>query len=214
MFTRSKAGAALTPQGREFENYALSIVRIWEEARQQIAIPEGYSQSVNLGAQYSLWPRLGFRLIDELRRRDPTLSLRAEVGMPERLTRFLVEGVIQAALLFTPTLRPGLSARKILEDDLVLVASWPDADLDLAGRYVFVDWGPEFVHAHALSLPELTNPGLTLAIRCAGRRIHLAPGFRRLPAGTHGKAVYRLRHSPSGGGCAVLPLSDLAGVAK
>jgi len=163
LFTRSKAGAALTPQGREFEQYALSIVRIWEEARQQIAIPEGYTQSLNLGAQYSLWPRLGFRLIDELRLRDPALSLRAEVGMPERLTRFLVEGVIQAALLFTPTLRPGLSARKILEDDLVLVASWPDADLDLAGRYVFVDWGPEFVHAHSFSLPDLTNPGLTLA---------------------------------------------------
>ncbi len=164
LFTRSKAGAALTPQGREFEQYALSIVRVWEEARQQIAIPEGFSKSLSLGAQYSLWPRLGFRLIDELRLRDPSLSLRAEVGMPERLTRFLVEGVVQAALLFTPTLRPGLSARKLLDDDLVLVASWPDADLDLAGRYVFIDWGPEFVHAHALSLPELTNPGLTLVV--------------------------------------------------
>jgi len=40
----------------------------------------------------------------------------------------------------------------------VLVASWPDAGMDLAGRYVFIDWGPEFVHAHAQSLPDLTNP--------------------------------------------------------
>jgi len=105
LFTRSKAGAALTPQGREFEHYALSIMRIWEEARQQIAISDGYTESLNIGPQYSLWPRLGFRLIDELRRRSPPLSLRAEVGMADRLTRFLVEGVIQAALLFTPVLR-------------------------------------------------------------------------------------------------------------
>ncbi|MFT6074020.1 MAG: DNA-binding transcriptional LysR family regulator [Yoonia sp.] len=39
MFTRSKAGAELTNAGREFERYALSIIRVWEEARQQVAIP-------------------------------------------------------------------------------------------------------------------------------------------------------------------------------
>ena len=33
---------------------------------------------------------------------------------------------------------------------VVLVAAWPDPDMDLKGRYVFVDWGPEFVQAHAL----------------------------------------------------------------
>ncbi len=165
LFTRSKAGAALTPQGREFEFYALSLMRIWEEARQQIAIPEGFDQSLSIGAQYSLWQRLGFRLIDHVRARAPTISLRAEVGMPDRLTRFLVEGMVQVALVFTPTLRPGLSARKLIDDDLVLAASWPDASLDhIRDRYVFVDWGPEFVHAHAKSLPKLTNPGLTLAI--------------------------------------------------
>lgn len=165
LFTRSKAGAAQTPQGREFEHYALSIVRIWEEARQQIAIPEGFDQSLSIGAQYSLWQRLGFRLLDRVRIKAPTISLRAEVGMPERLTRFLTEGVVQAALLFTPTLRPGLSVRKLIDDDLVLAASWPNATMDdIRGHYVFVDWGPEFVQAHAMSLPDLTNPGLTLAI--------------------------------------------------
>jgi DNA-binding transcriptional LysR family regulator len=165
LFTRSKAGAALTPQGREFEFYALSLVRIWEEARQQIAIPDGFDQSLSIGAQYSLWQRLGFRLIDRIRARAPKISLRGEVGTPERLTRFMVEGIVQAAFVFTPTLRPGLSARKLIDDDLVLAASWPDSSLDdIEGRYVFVDWGPEFVHAHAQSLPHLTNPGLTLAI--------------------------------------------------
>lgn len=165
LFTRSKSGATLTPQGHAFENYALSIVRIWEEARQQIAIPEGFETSLTLGADYSLWHRMGFRLIDGLRAADPKLNLRAEVGMPDRLTRFLVEGVVQAALVFTPTLRPGLSVRKLLDDDLVLAASWPDPTMDqLQGRYVFVDWGPEFVQAHAISLPDLTNPGLTLSL--------------------------------------------------
>ncbi len=206
LFIRSKAGAELTPAGREFERYALSLIKIWEEARQQIAIPEGYEKSVTLGAQYSLWPRLGFRWIDAMQQAMPTLNVRAELGMPDRVTRFLIEGVVQIGLLYNPQLRPGLTAQKVLDEDLVLAASWPAAfDEITEAPYIFVDWGPEFVHAHALELPELTNPGLTLALgamsadyivnrRAAGYlparyikkyldegRLHLVPDAPRFP---------------------------------
>lgn len=163
LFVRSKAGAEMTAAGREFHRYALSIIRVWEEARQQIAIPEGFTRSLSIGAQYSLWPRLGFRWIDGLRHDMPDLNIRAELGMPDRLTRFLVEGIMQVGLLYMPQLRPGLRAEEIIKEELVLVASWPEPD-DFAQHYVFVDWGPEFVGAHAIALPELTNPGLTLAL--------------------------------------------------
>lgn len=165
LFTRSKAGAELTPAGREFERYALSLVKVWEEARQQIGVPEGYTKSVSIGAQYSLWPRLGFRWIDKMQKAMPSLNVRAELGMPDRLLRFMVEGVVQIGLLYNPQLRPGLSAEKVLDDELVLTASWEASFDDVAEDYVFVDWGPEFVHAHALQLPEeMTNPGLTLSL--------------------------------------------------
>lgn len=165
LFIRSKAGAQLTPAGREFERYALSMLRIWEEARQQIALPEGFSKSLLIGAQHSLWPRLGFRWIDALRTALPNLSIRAEVGKSDRLTRMMTEGRVQAGLFYVPRIRPGLSVTRLADDELVMAASWPDPDLhDLEGRYAFVDWGPEFVQAHAMALPNLTNPGLTLAL--------------------------------------------------
>ncbi len=164
MFTRSKAGAELTNAGREFERYALSMIRVWEEARQQVAIPEGFTRSLTIGAQYSLWPRLGFRWIDGLRQAAPDLNIRAELGMPDRLTRFLVEGIMHVGLLYMPQIRPGLIAEEIMGEELVLVASSPDADIEQLDNYVFVDWGPEFVGAHALALPELTNPGLTFSL--------------------------------------------------
>jgi DNA-binding transcriptional LysR family regulator len=164
MFTRSKAGAEMTNAGREFERYALSIIRVWEEARQQVAIPQGFTRSLTIGAQYSLWPRLGFRWIDRLQTAAPDLNIRAELGMPDRLTRFLTEGIMQVGLLYMPQIRPGLMAEEVMEEELVLVASWPDADIDRLANYVFVDWGPEFVGAHALALPDLTNPGLTFSL--------------------------------------------------
>ena len=163
LFARSKAGAEMTAAGREFHRYALSMIRVWEEARQQVAIPEGFTASLTIGAQYSLWPRLGFRFIDALRRDMPDLNIRAELGMPDRLTRFLIEGVMHVGLLYMPQLRPGLQAEELIDEELVLVASWPDPE-DFAEHYIFVDWGPEFVGAHAIAMPELTNPGLTLAL--------------------------------------------------
>ena len=36
--------------------------------------------------------------------------------------------------------------------------------MDLADHYVFVDWGPEFTHAHSIGLPELSNSGLTMGL--------------------------------------------------
>lgn len=164
LFIRSRAGAEMTPAGREFEQYALSLVKVWEEARQQVAIPAGFSQSLHIAAQYSLWPRLGFRWLDRLRQNAPSVSLRADVGMPDRLVRFLTEGLSQMALLYTPQLRPGLRLEQVVNEELILVASWPNPTMELGDRYAFIDWGPEFLHAHAMHLPEMTNPGLTLAL--------------------------------------------------
>lgn len=164
LFARSKAGAVLTVEGRQFEPYALSLLKLWEEARQQIAIPEGYSRAISIGAQYSLWPRLGFRWLDAMQTGMPGLSVHCELGMSDRIMRFLVEGVIQAALLYTPQLRPGLIVEPALDDELILVASWPGATLDLGQAFVSVDWGPEFTHALAIALPHLTDSGRSMAL--------------------------------------------------
>ncbi|MCK8463530.1 LysR family transcriptional regulator [Aliiroseovarius sp. CAU 1755] len=164
LFMRSKAGAELTPAGREFERYALSLIKIWEEARQQVGVPEGFNKSLSIGAQYSLWPRLGFPWIDLMQDSMPTLNIRAELGMPDRIMRFLVEGIVQIGLMYSPQLRPGLTARKILDEELVLAASWQASLDDISDHYVFVDWGPEFVHAHALEMSQLTNSGMTMSL--------------------------------------------------
>jgi len=165
LFKRSRSGTELTSAGREFESFARVLLRNWEQARQQEAIPEGYSRCLTIGAQVSLWPRLGFRWIDSLRAALPDLGLRAELGLPDSLTRSMTEGVMQISLTHSPALRPGLSVETVLDDELVLVAPWAGPTLNgLQGRYAFLDWGPEFLHFHDAHLPGLSNPGLTLAM--------------------------------------------------
>ena len=164
LFTRSKAGASLTSEGVQFERYALGLLKLWEEARQQIAIPEGYSRAISIGAQYSLWPRLGFRWMDAMQTEMPELSVHCELGMTDRITRYLIEGVVQAAILYTPQYRPGLVVEPAIDDELILVASYPNATLDLKQDYVAVDWGPEFTHALTIALPHLTDSGRSMAL--------------------------------------------------
>ena len=123
LFVRSKVGAEITPAGREFEPYAASLMKLWEEARQQVSLLEGYTESLSIGAQYSLWSRLGFTWIDRLRSAVPSLGIRAELGMADRLTRFLMEGIIQMSLSYTPQLRPGLTVESLTEETLVMVAA-------------------------------------------------------------------------------------------
>ncbi|WP_371156514.1 LysR family transcriptional regulator [Jannaschia sp. 2305UL9-9] len=169
LFTRSKAGVALTPAGQSFERYALSLLKLWEEARQHVALPDGFTRALSIGAQYSLWPRLGYRWLDRLRAADPGLALRAEVGMPDRLTRFLIESVVQAALTYMPQSRPGLTVTPVMEDELILVASFPAQDPEeITDSYVYMDWGPEFSQAHATGLPHLSGRGLTLGLGALG----------------------------------------------
>lgn len=71
---------------------------------------------------------------------------------------------MQFGLMYMPNLRSGLISEKIIEEELVLAGSWVNPTMDMQGRYVFVDWGPDFVDAHVMQLPELTNSGLSLAL--------------------------------------------------
>ena len=188
LFERSKAGAEMTAAGRELEAYAASIVKLWEEARQQVSLPDGYTESLVIGAQYSLWSRLGFGWIDRLRSAAPTLGIRAELGMADRLTRFLLEGIIQMSLSYTPQMRPRLTVEPLTEETLVMVAAWPNPELnDLKGRYVFIDWGPDFVSQHTMSLPEITNPGLTLSLGAAAEGYILSRGMAGYLPAEHAK---------------------------
>lgn len=198
LFIRSKAGAELTPAGAEFERFALGHIKLWEEGKQQVAIPDGFRKSLIIGADFSLWPRMGFRWIDAIRAEMPELSIRAEFGAPERLTRFLIEGIVQTALMYTPQLRPGLRVEKVMDDELIMVASWPDPQLDtLQGRYLFIDWGPEFVQAHAIDLAGLTNPGLSFALGALSVDFLLKREFAAyLPARFVGSLIDRGRLYP------------------
>lgn len=174
LFIRTKAGCELTPAGHQFYRYATSMVRIWEEAKHQVAVPDGFGDTLIIGGQYSLWNRFLMRWVPHFQKIAPQIAVRCEVGMSRRLIREMSEGVMDIAVLYKPEQRSGLHVEELLEDQLILVST--DSAKPIEENYVFVDWGAEFRQDHAQAFPHLHNPGLTLDLGALGVQMLINQG--------------------------------------
>lgn len=164
LFSRSKSGAVLTPAGIQFQKHAQSMVRIWQHARLEIALPEGYHSALSVGGQYSLWENYLLNWLARMRSVKPDLAIRAQMGFSNGLMQGLLDGSIDLGVMYTPQARPGFEVEMLFEDELVLVSCQPGSNGHPGDDYVLIDWGPEFRADHALNFPEISVPGTYLEL--------------------------------------------------
>ncbi len=176
LFVRSKAGTELTAAGAQFRRYAASLVRVWQQARQELALPPGYRAVLTVGGQFSLWDRMLLKWIPWMRQTMPDVALRTEVGMSDQLMRQLGEGLIDVGVMYNPQSRPGLIIEKLLEERLVMVSTRPRDVSEWDENYVFVDWGPEFRSAHGQNFPDMKTPSVAVGLGALGLQHILANG--------------------------------------
>lgn len=163
VFLRSKTGITLTPAGKQFERYAQSFLQIWEEAKQRVAIPDGYKEVLVIAGEYGLWNRLLIRWLPIMADYMPHIAFRAEVARYQHITRQMIEGTVDIAVMYTPQIRPGIMVETLFEDSVVMVSTSPQTD-DIDEKYVFVDWGEEFAAFHATQFPDYKHPRFTFNI--------------------------------------------------
>ncbi|MGE5546926.1 MAG: LysR family transcriptional regulator [Solirubrobacterales bacterium] len=176
LFVRSKSGTELTAAGAQFRRYAATLVRVWEQARHEIALPPGYRSVLNVGGQFSLWDRLLVQWIPWMRTALPDVALRAEVGLSDGLMRQLAEGLIDIGVMYSPQARPGMIIEKLLEERLVMVSTRRRAVTDGDQDYVFVDWGPEYRQNHGQAFPDLKTPAVSVGLGALGLQHILSYG--------------------------------------
>lgn len=168
LFERSKAGASLTPAGTQFLKHAQAMVRVWEQARLEVALPEGYHDALAVGSQYSLWDGFVLDWVARMRTRAPAIALRTVTGFSNLLMQRLVEGTLDIGVMYTPQSRPGFEVEMLFEEELVLVSSEPRPAKKPGKNYIYVDWGPEFQADHSLNFPDLSTPGLYMELGSLG----------------------------------------------
>lgn len=174
LFDRGKSGATLTPAGAQFHKHAVSIIRVWEQARLEIALPEGFQSSLTIGGQYSLWDGFLLDCLAGMRAAMPKVAIRAQTAVSSVLMNRLLEGSLDIGVMYTPEVRPGFKIELIFEEHLVLVSNHTKAAH--SQEYVYVDWGPEFRADHSINFPDLATPPIYMELGSLGLQYLLEHG--------------------------------------
>ncbi|MDH5748939.1 MAG: LysR family transcriptional regulator [Rhodospirillales bacterium] len=163
LFVRNKSGATPTSAGILFQKYALTLVKTWEQARQEVSLPDEFSGVLTIGGQLTLWDNLILKWIPWMQSAVPDFAIRAEVGLSEGLMRRLSDGLLDIGVMYSPLSRPGMVIEELFNETLVLVSS--DKKCRNVGEdgYVYVDWGPDFRANYSAAFPDLSAPALTVS---------------------------------------------------
>lgn len=145
VFQRGNSGAALTHAGRQFHRHAQTLVRVWQSAKLDVALPEGVVTTLAIGGQPSLWEGYLIDWAVRLRSEAPEIALTTELGFSATLVDALANGELDLAVLYAPQLRPGYLVERLFDDEFVMVSRSNETNLGkqngLPENYTLVDWG-------------------------------------------------------------------------
>src|SRR5690606_8632133 len=125
-----------------------TFVQLWQRALHQVAVPPGHRAVLAVASEVSLWQPILLDWVLWMRRSLRDIALRVHVDVPHDLIDQVAAGLVDMAVMYAPPHRPGLKIDLLLEEELVLVTTDPQArrpdDVDHVD-YVYVDWGPDFL---------------------------------------------------------------------
>ena len=155
LFERSRRDMRLTPEGSRLIRHSERMIASWRTARQDVSLAHATEQLV-IGGSLRLWDVLLQRWLHDLRRKYPRLAIIAESQSPDLLTRKLIDGTLDVAIMLEPAQLDIMQVREIATIDFILVSGTEGISLDAAleQNYVFVDWGLSFGLDHRRTFPD------------------------------------------------------------
>jgi len=201
LFVRNRSGASLTIEGKRFLEYAKRLVLTAEQARDEISLPERFRASIRISGRIALWEGFLPNWVGLMRSRANDVVIRSEIGFEEDLTRRMIEGTLDIAVMYTPSHSPGLIVEHLFDEVLVLVSTRPD-DTGPGDDYIYIEWGPGFYNQHAQSYSDLERPQQIANIGWLGVQLILANGgscflpIRMAMSFINAGRLYRVAGSP------------------
>lgn len=155
LFERSRREMRLTPEGSRLIRHSEKLIAAWRAARQDVALA-GASEQLVIGGSLRLWDVLLQRWLHDLRRTFTRLAIIAESQSPDHLTRKLIDGTLDVAIMLEPAQLDIMQIREIAKIDFMLVSSHAGLDIETALKqdYIYVDWGLSFALDHRRAFPD------------------------------------------------------------
>lgn len=151
LFNRQRNNIMLTPAGERLVPHAENILASWQLALQDVGLSEQQEMHLSLGGISNLWGTFLQSTIPQLAEAFPHISIRTEINSNHELTRALIAGRLDIAVVLDPPNLAELKTTRIGKLELVLVSNQPDAHFNALSEvgYIFVDWGTAFNLKHA-----------------------------------------------------------------
>ncbi|MBB1488263.1 LysR family transcriptional regulator [Oceanospirillum sediminis] len=146
LFTRQRNNIRLTVAGERLLPHAENLLAGWQLALQDVGMSEAQDTQLTLGGISNLWGTFLQSILPRLANEFPGLSIRTEINSHQELTRSLLAGRLDIAVVLDPPNSAELENCIIGQIELVLVSHKAGirlSEIDQAG-YVFVDWGTAF----------------------------------------------------------------------
>lgn len=160
LFVRDSDGVSLTQAGRQFLPHASSITRTWQQARQDIGVPDGYEHLLRLTAPAYLWDTMITSWVEWMRARRPEVALRLESSFPDVAIDQMADGLLDISIVYLPRPYPGIAYEALVTDTVVLVQHAAQTGPWME-KYILVDWGPEFRIEHDRAFTAAAKPAIS-----------------------------------------------------
>jgi DNA-binding transcriptional LysR family regulator len=189
LFERNRREMRITPAGARLVHHAEQQISTWRAARQDVALAEVSDQLV-IGGCLRLWDVLLQRWLHDIRQQQPDLAIIAESQSPDVLTRRLLDGSLDVAIVLEPAQLETMHVEEVATLEFVCVSSEAGISIREAfgDDYIYIDWGLSFGLEHRRAFPD-------------------APEARTRVS--HAKMALEYMHTI--GGTAYLPLRMVAG---
>ena len=167
---RNKSGATLTAAGVRLRTYARTISDLWQQAQQEVALPDGLSTLCNLACVPDLWASLGAPFFNTLRLHHPHVAISVWLGSETEVADWLASGKSDIAFSRAPTTNPHQTQIAMPAEQLVLVTTDPDALVKDDSSYVYVEMGDAIGRDHAIAYADSGAPRLSFNSAALGLR--------------------------------------------
>lgn len=154
LINRQKSGASLTAAGVRLQRYASTIAELWNQARQETALPHGYSSMTNFGCHANQWAGVGESLFDYLQTAIPGAAINVATGTGKNLQAWLNDGLIDLALAYSAHTGQAQGSIELAEEKLILVSTREDSPIKFDPNYIFIEAGESFGQQHAAAYSD------------------------------------------------------------
>ncbi len=171
LFIRNRAGASLTQEGERFVAHAKNLVFTWQRAKLELSKPRGYTPSLVVGVENSLWNPLLVETINQLLEEKQGIVFDARIEEEALLIQQLDQGLLDAVLVHKPNYRSNFVVELLMEEKLIHVQSIKQPQPNL-----FIDWGAEFKAQYDAVLPHPRQQGFKTNLGPLALKIMLSQG--------------------------------------